>query len=126
MEGDRTILRETGYIACMVIVMSLVMQAFFLVIGRWDYTVLLGNLLGVAAAISNFYLLGLMVQKAVLDEPDHAKGRIRSSQMLRLMMQVVLAVIGAVAPCFNIFAVLLPLLFPRIAIGLQGLLANYR
>lgn len=121
MKADKIILRETGYIAFMVLVFSVLLESVYLVIGGWDYTVLLGNLLGAATAVLNFFLLGLTVQKAVLDEPDDAKKRIKASQTLRLLMQVFFAIIGAAVPCFNIPAVLLPLLFPRIAIALQGL-----
>lgn len=51
---DKTVLRETGYIALFVILLSVLMQAVFLIIGKWDYTVLLGNLLS-AAAVGNFF-----------------------------------------------------------------------
>ena len=42
---DPTVLKETGYIAAWVLVFSALTQAIFLMIGKWDITVLLGNLL---------------------------------------------------------------------------------
>lgn len=45
MKIDATVRRETIYIAVWVGILSLLMEAVFLIIGKWDYTVLLGNLL---------------------------------------------------------------------------------
>ena len=73
MTVDKTVRRETLFVAAWVGIFSLFMQAVFLVIGRWDYTVLLGNLLGAAAAVGNFFLMGLTVQSAVQKEEKDAK-----------------------------------------------------
>ena len=70
---DPTVLKETGYIATMVMIFSLLLQSVFLIIGKWDYTVLLGNALGFVAAVGNFLLLGITVQNAVLKEEKDAK-----------------------------------------------------
>lgn len=118
---DPTVKKETLYIACWVAILSVLMQAVFLVIGKWDYTVLLGTLWGGAAAIANFLLMGLTVQKAVLKDEKDAKNLIRTSQTLRMFGQVAIAVIGAAIPIFNIIAVVIPLLFPRIAVSLRPL-----
>ena len=62
---DPTVLKETGYIAAMVFIFSLALQSVFLIIGKWDYTVLTGNLLGFVAAVGNFFLMGLSVQSSL-------------------------------------------------------------
>ena len=118
---DETVKRETRYIALVVLIGSLLMQAVFLVINRWDYTVLLGNLLGAAAAVGNFFLMGLTVQKALGMEAKDASARMRSSQSLRMLMLVVICAIGAAAPCFNLYAVVIPLLFPSVGAKLRPL-----
>ena len=46
---DPTVQKETKYIAAVVIVLSAAMEAVFLVLGKWNYTVLLGNALGALA-----------------------------------------------------------------------------
>ena len=61
---DGTVRKETIYIAAAVLILSMLMQAVFLIIKQWDYTVLLGNLLGGGVAVLNFFLMGLTVQKA--------------------------------------------------------------
>ncbi len=76
MKIDATVRRETIYIAVWVGILSLLMEAVFLIIGKWDYTVLLGNLLSGAVAVGNFFLMGYTVQKAV----DHEQKRAAGSQ----------------------------------------------
>ncbi len=116
---DKTVLRETRYIAFWVIIFSVIMEAVFLIINQWDYTVILGNLLSATTAILNFLLMGITVQKAVVKEEKDAKSTMKVSQNLRILGLFVVAVIGAALPCFNTYAVLIPLLFPRVAVGIR-------
>ena len=118
---DKVVLKETKFIAIFVLLGSLLMQAVFLVIGKWDYTVLLGNLLGAALAVGNFFLMGLTVQKCLELEPDEAKKRMKLSQQGRLLMMLVVCMIGAAVPLFNTIAVLVPQFFPRIGVTVRGL-----
>lgn len=55
---DQTVRKETCYIALSVLILSLFMESIFLIIGRWNYTVLLGNALSAAVAILNFFFDG--------------------------------------------------------------------
>ena len=116
---DSVVLKETKYIAFVSGILSLIMQAIFLVLAKWDYTVLFGNLLGLVAAVLNFFLLGLTVQNAVSKEEKEAKGVLKLSQAYRMIMLAVMAGFGVYNPMFNNWAVIIPLLFPRIAIGLS-------
>lgn len=97
------------------------MQAVFLIIGQWNYTVLLGNLYGAALAVGNFFLMGLTVQKCLTLEPDEAKKKMKLSQQGRLLMLLVLCMIGAALPCFHTVALLIPQFFPRIGVTVRGL-----
>ena len=118
---DPTVKKETGYIAVCVAVLMLLMEAVFLILGYWDITVLWGGLLGALIAVLNFFLMGLTVQKAVGQEERDAKNLMRGSQSLRMLMQLALCAIGAALPCFNLVAVLVPLLFPRLGVMLRSL-----
>ena len=114
---NQTVRRETLYIAAWTLVLSLLMEAVFLIGGWWDYTVLLGNLLSAVVAVGNFLLLGLTVQKATgMDEEKRSKSFMQLSMMGRLALMFGAAALGALLPCFNIWATLIPLFFPRIAI----------
>ena len=88
---------------------------------RWDYTVFLGNILSGIASILNFLLMGITVQKAVNKEPDAAKAAIKVSQLYRMLFLIAVVVIGMVLPCFDRWAVLIPLFFVRIAIPFRPL-----
>lgn len=119
---DKTVAKETIYIAVVTLILSMLMQSVLLIIHFWDYTVLLGNVLGYTAAVLNFFLMGLTVQKAVTMSEDEAKTRVKFSQMLRLFMLVLFAIAAGVCKCFNLIAFVIPLLFPRIAITFRPLL----
>lgn len=119
---DKTVAKETIYIAVVTLILSMFMQSVFLIIHLWNYTVLLGNVLGYTAAVLNFFLMGLTVQKAVMMSEEDAKTRVKLSQMLRLFMLALFAIAAGVFKCFNLIAFVIPLLFPRIAITFRPLL----
>ena len=118
---DPTVKTETRFIALVVLILLILMEAVFLIIGQWDITVLLGGLYGAAVAVGNFFLMGLTVQKCLTLEPDEAKKRMKLSQQGRLMLMLVLCMIGAALPCFNTIALLIPQFFPRIGVTIRGL-----
>ena len=114
---DPAVKKETGYIALWVVLLSAVMEAVFLILLRWDLSVLLGNLGGAAAAVGSFFLLAVTVSRAVASgKPEQASQRVKASAGLRL--------IGAGGICAlligvfhtNVYATVIPLLFPRIGL----------
>ncbi len=122
MKIDKTVIKETKYIATFVVIFSMLMQAVFLIIAKWNYTVLLGNLWGAAVAIGNFFVMGLYVQKAVSQEEQEAKKTIKTSYSLRMTLLLLFTIIGVVIPFFSWITVVVPLVFPSIAIFLRPLI----
>ena len=61
---DPAVKKETGYIAAWVILLSLIMEAVFLLLRKWDLSVLFGSLGGAVIAIGNFYLMALIARRA--------------------------------------------------------------
>ncbi len=118
---DPAIIKETKYLAVWVGVLSVLMHAVFLILRRWDYTVLLGNLLGGIAALGNFFLMGLSVQKALGKDEKGAKSAMKVSQAYRTLLVLVLVILGVVLPWFDTVAVILPIFFPRIGIAFRPL-----
>lgn len=118
---DKTVKNETAYIALWVLIFSVLMQAVFLILKKWEYTVLLGNMLSAALGIGNFLLMGLAVQSAVSKEEKEAKDTLKVSQALRTLLLFVVLVIGVLLDCFNTWAVIIPLFFPRLAIAIRPL-----
>ncbi len=119
---DATVLKETANIAAFSVIFSVLMQAVFLVLGYWDYTVLLGNLLGLAAAIGNFLLMGITVQAALDKEEKDARNLMKLSQTLRVLLLFVIAIVAYAVPVFHVLAAVIPYLFPRFAIALRLLI----
>ena len=111
--------RETKYIAYFCACLSLIMQAIFILLKKWDYTVVLGNLYSLIIAVLNFYFMGLSVQKAVSMESEEAKKIMRSSQGLRNIFMFITLAVGVVVPLFNTIAVIVPVFFPRIAVSFR-------
>ena len=147
MKVQPAVRQETAKIALGTAVLTLIMIGVFMILGRFDWTVLTGALLGWAAAVGNFFLMALTVQKAAdemkpttqpaADEDDQeeddgeekpeaplsedakrGKQRIQLSYTLRMLGLGVIAILGVTLPWFQSVAVLLPMLFPRIVIML--------
>lgn len=117
---DSIIWKETGYIAIWVLILSVLMHAVFLLIGKWDYTVLLGNILSAFVGILNFFLMGVFLTMALNKEEKEAKQATKLSQMLRMFIVFVIVVVGVLMDCFNTWAVIIPLIFPRIGIAFRA------
>ena len=119
---DATVWKETKYIAGFVLVLSVVMQAIFLIAGQWNYTVLLANLLSGFAGVLNFFLMGITVQKALTKDEKGAKATMKVSQMYRTLFLAVVLILGFTLPCFDMWATVIPFFFPRIAIAFRSFL----
>lgn len=125
MKINPTVLKETGRVAAGVLLGAAVMLVVFALLHRLDYTVVLGALLGSAAAVANFFIMGLMLQKA-LDDPDRTKAIVQRSYTLRMLGMIAVMIVGFAAPCFHVVAVVIPFLLPGITIQAMRLLGLYK
>ena len=124
---DPAVKKETGYIVVWVVLLSLVMEGVFLIIGQWDLSVLFGNLGGAVIVIGNFFLLALVVSKAVAQgQPDKAAARVKASAGLRLIGMGALCALLIGVFKTNVFATLIPLLFPRIGLFFRPMIDRKR
>ena len=144
MKVQPAVQAETRKMALGVGVLTVLMIAVFLIIRQFDYTVLLGAVLGAAAAVGNFFLMALTVQKVtdgmpvlpkqdegetedeekeqpLSDEAKQAGKKMQLSFLLRMLMLGGVAVLAITVPIFHPWAALLPMLFPRIVIALRSL-----
>ena len=94
---------------------------------KFDYTVILGSLIGAAVAVGNFAGICLVVQK-IIDEQDEKKrkAKLQVSYNSRMLLQAVWVVVAIAAPCFQPFASVLPLFFPRITIYYLQITGKYK
>ena len=124
---DPAVKKETGYIAVWVLLLSLIMEAVFLLIRRWDLSVLFGNLGGGATVIGSFFLMAVTVSRAVASgKPDQAARRVKASAPLRLAGCALVCVILIAVCKTNLYATVIPLLFPRIGIAFRPMIDRKR
>ena len=124
---DPAVKKETGYIVFWVILLSVLMEAVFLVIRKWDLSVLLGNLGGAAAAVGSFFLLAVTVSRAVSSgKQEEAAKRVKASAGLRLigMGGICALMIGVFHT--NVYATVIPLLFPRVGLMFRPMIDRKR
>ena len=141
--------KETVRIAVGTLILSAAMVLVFVLIDKFDWTVLTGALLGCAAAIGNFFLLALSVQQAAekmngvkfpsyeeaeaeMEEGEElpapasaelqqAKRAMQLSYSGRLFLLAIIGILGLTLPCFHAVATVVPFLFPRIVIFFYGM-----
>lgn len=121
---DAMVKKETKYIACFCVILSVFLQAVFIILKKWDYTVLLGNLLSLSVAVLNFLFMGITVQKAVDMDSADAKKIMKSSQGLRSVALFAALAVGVIVPVFNTAAVIIPVFFPRVAVAFRPLIKD--
>ena len=126
MKIEKAVKKETLYVLVMEIIFSIIMELVFLFIGRWNFTVLWGNILGGSIAVLNFFLMALTIQKNVGREPGKVKTSATLSLLGRYAMILAAGILGGVLNCFNVFAVLIPIVFPRVSMALRPLAAKLK
>ena len=78
-------------------------------------------------AIGNFAGICIVCQK-VIDEQDEKrrKATLQASYNVRMLLQAVWIIVSIGAPCFQPFASVLPLLFPRVTIYYLQITGKYK
>ena len=124
--------KELKRILCGAAICTAVMWVVFAALGlvgwvRFDLKLVLSSLVGDAVAVGNFAGICLMVQK-VIDEQDEKrrKAQLQASYNIRMLIQAVWVIVAIGAPCFQLFAGILPLLFPRITIYYLQITGKYK
>lgn len=122
MKIDGTVKKETAYVAVAEAILIAIMLAVYLIISKFTLNVLFAALTSGAVAVLNFCVMGLTVQKAVtVDDDSDRRKLIRASQLVRLLVMGVVVIVCAVFPKFDIFALFIPLFFPRLFAQARGI-----
>lgn len=124
--------KELKRILCGAAICTAVMWVVFAALGlvgwvRFDLKLVLSSLVGDAVAVGNFAGICLMVQK-VIDEQDEKrrKAQLQASYNIRMLIQAVWVIVAIGAPCFQPFAGVLPLFFPRVTIYYLQITGKYK
>ncbi|MBR5767359.1 MAG: ATP synthase subunit I [Clostridia bacterium] len=122
-ELDPAVKKETLFLAGAEAVMTAIMFAVFLALGRFDLSVLAGGMIGFAVSLLNFFLMCLTVQRSVrYDDDKKRKTMMNASMGLRLLLAFALLGVSIGLLGANPIAALLPLLFPRITIIIRQIM----
>ncbi len=116
MEIDSQVKKESLYVLCWCCGLCAVMLAVYALLGMLSGSVIGGALVGTFAAAANFFLMGLTIQRCISLEQEQIKKKVRRSQGLRLIFQLAAVVLSVKVLGFDLFASVIPLLFPRIAV----------
>ena len=125
MKIPKAVLQETGRITVGVLLADVLLCAVFALLHKFDYTVVLGALLGTFIAAANLLLLGMTLQKAV-GMKEYAVKYVRQSYSLRMFFCFAGVIVSVVAPCFHPVAAIVPLLMPQVVIYVMRALGLYK
>ena len=125
MKVQKAVLKETEHIAIGVLIADVIMCIVFALLKKFDYTVVLGALLGTGIAVANFFFLGVTLQKAV-GMQEFASKYVRQSYSLRMFFCFAGVIVSVIAPCFHPIAAIIPLLMPQLVIYAMRALGLYK
>jgi hypothetical protein len=118
--------KELIHISIGVAAFSVVMNAVYLLLGKWSLPILWSTLLGGGYAVLNFFFIACSAQRA-LDSGDRAGVIMRRTYTLRMLGIVAVLILSfLLKPTFNMLATAIPLLFPRLTILVMQLLGFYK
>lgn len=117
MDSKKIVWQETGIVAAGVLLCTGLMVGVFAMVGKYDLSVLLGGAVGALLAVGNFFFMAvgisLAADKAENQEVNAGKLLARNSYLIRLLVLAVLLFACAKSGIFNLFALVLPLVFVR-------------
>lgn len=117
MESRKIVFQETGIVAIGVTACSVVMVGVFFLMGYYDTSVLLGAVMGTVLTVLNFLVMAicasLAADKAADQDVNGAKSLLSWSQTGRYVVLALLLFACCVSGYFNVFALVLPLVFVR-------------
>ena len=117
MNSKKEVLSQTLILSVGLLVCAGVMVGVFALLGKFNYTVVLGALMGCLVAALNFLFMAigisLAAEKAAAQEPKAGKSLITSSYAVRLLVMFVVLFACAKSGHFQVVALVLPLAFVR-------------
>ena len=126
MDSRKFVLQQTLIIAIGQIVGVGVMLGIFALLGRLDYTVVLGGLIGALVALLNFFFMAvsltLAADRAVQQDAKGGKSLVKSSYAIRTIVMFVVLILCAKSGYFHPLALVIPLAFTRPILTLAELL----
>ena len=127
MKLNETVKKETAFVLGFTVVLCAILQSLYLILGFFSVRALIGTGISWLLAGVNFLLTAITVQRAVEGSEENAQKRIKASQSLRSVMILAVLVVSVLLLGQDIpviLALVIPLLFPRIAATVRMLRLN--
>lgn len=112
---SKTLIREVRNIALISLALGVIQMIVTIPIGFFGIETGLGTLLGCVAAVLNFALMGIILEKSVAHGKG-AQGLMGMGYIFRLIIIAAVILWAIKASYLNWVCTVIPLLFPRIAI----------
>ena len=117
MEARKYVLKQTGIVVLGQAVCVTAMIGIFALLGYFDYTVVLGGIMGAVVAALNFLFMAIGVSlaadKAQEQNVKGGKSLVTGSYMIRIVLMFVVLFACARSGHFHVIALVLPLIFVR-------------
>ena len=114
MDSRKYVLTQTGIIAIGQAVGVAVMLGIFALLDRFDYTVVLGGLMGALVATLNFFFMAvsltLAADRATEQDVKGGQGVVKSSYAIRILVMFAVLFACAKSGHFQVIALVVPLL----------------
>ena len=116
-ETRKIVIRETVYILIGVSVLTAIMFGVYALLDRFQWSVLLGGIVGAFLAIGNFFFMAvsatLAADKAEKQDVNGGANLMRASYPVRLLVVGAALLICGFSGYFDVIALVLPLAFVR-------------
>lgn len=121
MDSRKIVFQETAVVTVGEVVGVAAMLAVFALLGSFDRSVLLGGIVGGIMAILNFFFMAvgasLAADKAEAQDVKGGKSLLQTSMLLRYAVLFIVLFACAKSGLFNAIALVIPLIFVRITIS---------
>lgn len=115
MNPRQFILKETAFLALGEAVCVAAMVGIFAMLGYFDYTVILGGVIGLLIAVGNFFFMAITsdaaADKAMEEDVKGGKATMKASYAMRLVAIGVLLFVFAKSGHCNVIALVCPMFF---------------
>ena len=122
MDVRKELFRQTGIVALGEMLGVAAMIGIFALLGKFDISVLWGGIVGGLVAIANFFVMAIGVNiaadKAKNQDVKGGQAAIKGSYLLRMVLMVVVLFAFAKSGICNVIALVVPLVFVRFTLTL--------
>lgn len=120
MDSRKIVFRETGIVLIGEVLGVGAMLGVFALMGAFDVKVLLGGAVGGLLAVGNFFAMAvcasLAADRAQQQNVKGGQALMHTSYLIRMVVLFVLLIACAKSGQFNVIALAVPIIFPRITI----------